>query len=52
MIYNMFPSGPTLNPWDQLHQIGPRSVVISAGVIYSLLFKYTQQHIACFTENN
>jgi hypothetical protein len=52
IICNMFPSGPTLNPWDQLHQIGPRAVVISARVIYYLLFKYTQQHIACFTENN
>jgi hypothetical protein len=28
------------------------SIVPGAGVIYSLLFKYTQQHTACFTENN
>ena len=30
-----------------LKPIGPRS-----GIIHSQLFKYTQQHTACFTENN
>ena len=40
-------AGLALIQLDQLFQIGPR-----AGVIYSWLFKYTQQHTACFTENN
>jgi len=38
-------SGPAFNQLDKLLLIGPR-----AGVIYSRLFKYTQQHIAGFTE--
>ena len=40
-------AGLALIQLDQLFQIGPR-----VGVIYSWLFKYTQQHTACFTENN
>jgi len=39
-------SGPALNQFDQLLQIGAQ-----AGVIYSWLFKYTY-HTVGFTENN
>jgi hypothetical protein len=37
----------TLRRMDSFLPIGPRT-----GVIYSRLFKYTQQHTACFTENS
>jgi len=40
-------SGPALSQLDQLLIIWPL-----AGVIYSPLFKYTQQHNAGFQENN
>ena len=39
-------TGSTLNP------IGPRAEGSHAGVVYYRLFKYTQQHTACFKENN
>ena len=42
----MYPE-PDLSQLDQLLPIGP-----PAGVIYSWLFKYTQQHTAGFTENS
>jgi hypothetical protein len=32
--------------------IGPRALEAHAGVVYYLLFKYTQQQTARFTENN
>jgi hypothetical protein len=40
-------SGPALSQLDQLLSNGLR-----AGVIYSRLFEYTQQHTACFTEKS
>jgi hypothetical protein len=40
-------AGLALGYFDQLLTFGPR-----ARVIYSRLFKYTQQHTADFTENN
>jgi len=40
-------AGPTLSQLDQLLPVGQR-----AGLICSRLFKFTQQHTACFTENN
>ena len=49
MIYNMFPSGPTLNPWDQLHQIGPRAVVISSYLL-SAIQVYTTTHCMFYRE--
>ena len=39
--------GPAFSQLNQLLPIRPR-----VGVIYSWLFRYTQQHTACFTENS
>jgi hypothetical protein len=44
-------AGPSYTNWTNSSQMEPEFKGLRAGVIYSL-FKYTQQHIVGFTENN
>ena len=46
-MFDWSDTAPALSKLDQLVPIGPR-----AGDIYSRLFKFTQQHTSCFTDNN